>query len=394
MPFISARKILGVAQESVQNTAVSLSSTDFIEAYDFEGGPETEILEMNPYRSTLDRVKHVTGKQWAPFKFAVDLKGSGTAGTDYAPLSAILEGAAFVKTVAATQSVQSVTVTGGGTGYTSASVLSFSGGGGSGAAGYPIIVGGVIVAIIMTNPGSGYTSDPTPAVSVGSGATFTVTRGGTVLFAPTSAAASSNFAGPGKSFTLKVYEEGDGILKVFNGCLADIKFNLDAGKIGKAEVTGMGMYTAVADSASFPSNSPNSTAPPKFASAGLYAHDVQAEIAKLEFGLNNEISERPSANAASSLAGFQITGRNPAGSFDPMAVKVATHDYIGRYMAGSEAAIAFQLGTTAGNRIFFSFPKTQYGKVSSADRNKMLAFQVPFMMNRNTGDDYGTLIFA
>jgi hypothetical protein len=58
----------------------------------------------------------------------------------------------------------------------SSSVVSFSGGGGSGAA--AVIYtdsAGVITGVFVTNGGSGYTSTPTMSVTVGSGATFTVT---------------------------------------------------------------------------------------------------------------------------------------------------------------------------------------------------------------------------
>lgn len=70
-----------------------------------------------------------------------------------------------------------VDVTAAGSGYTKASVVSFTGGGGTGAAAYPVVnAAGALLAIIMTAGGSGYTSAPTPSVSVGTGATFTVTR--------------------------------------------------------------------------------------------------------------------------------------------------------------------------------------------------------------------------
>lgn len=57
-------------------------------------------------------------------------------------------------------------------------VVTFSGGGGTGAEAVAYATAaGVLTGIFVTNPGSGYTSDPTVSVSVGSGATFTVTRG-------------------------------------------------------------------------------------------------------------------------------------------------------------------------------------------------------------------------
>lgn len=66
--------------------------------------------------------------------------------------------------------VREVKVLAGGINYTGSSVLSFSGGGGTGAAGTLTILNGVIQKITMTNLGTGYTSAPTPAVSIGSGA--------------------------------------------------------------------------------------------------------------------------------------------------------------------------------------------------------------------------------
>lgn len=387
MPFLSATKVIAFTQETAQNTAIANAATDFLECYDFEGGPDSETLEMNPYRATLDRHSHVMGKKWQPLKFAIDIKGSGAAGTDYLPFSSILEACGFVKTVVATEGVQSVAVTGGGTGYTSASVLTFSGGGGTGAAGIPIVVGGAVVAIFITAPGTGYSTDPTPAVSVGSGATFTVTRGGAVAYQMTSAPASASYAGAGKSGTLRAYENASGILKVFNGTLLDPKFILEAGKLPKLELSGMAKYTAITDSAAFPTNTPNTLAPPKFEGVTLYAHTYAGVFSKLELGLNNEISERPGAGDATSIEGFQITGRSPGGSFDPEAVKVATHDFMGKFVSGAEDAIAFRWGSTAGNRFSVVMRKTQYGKVASADRNKIMAFQTPFVINQDTGDD-------
>lgn len=65
--------------------------------------------------------------------------------------------------------VASVTVTSGGSGYTSPPTVSFSGGGGSGAAATATVVANVVTAVTVTNPGSGYTSPPTVSFSGGGG---------------------------------------------------------------------------------------------------------------------------------------------------------------------------------------------------------------------------------
>ena len=68
-------------------------------------------------------------------------------------------------------------ITAGGSGYTSAPTVSFSGGGGSGAAGTAVVTNGVVTSIQITNPGTGYTGAPTISISGGggSGATATAT---------------------------------------------------------------------------------------------------------------------------------------------------------------------------------------------------------------------------
>ena len=83
-----------------------------------------------------------------------------------------------------TRQVIRVIVNTGGTGYTGATVVTFSGGGGTGAVASPIISGGVITGVQITNNGSGYTSAPTIAFvdTTGNGATATaiVSLGGKI----------------------------------------------------------------------------------------------------------------------------------------------------------------------------------------------------------------------
>lgn len=77
--------------------------------------------------------------------------------------------------------VGSVVVANGGTGYTSAPAVAFTGGAGSGAAATAVLGTGAdagkVVAINVTNPGTGYTSAPTVGLTggAGSGATATAT---------------------------------------------------------------------------------------------------------------------------------------------------------------------------------------------------------------------------
>ena len=72
--------------------------------------------------------------------------------------------------------VTSLTVDTGGAGYTSVPTVSFSGGGGTGAAASATVVGGAVTALTLTNPGIGYATAPTIAFTTsGSSSAATAT---------------------------------------------------------------------------------------------------------------------------------------------------------------------------------------------------------------------------
>ena len=78
--------------------------------------------------------------------------------------------------------VTNITIGSGGTGYTSAPTILFTGGGGSGADAEAVVIGGKVVSIGMVNYGSCYTSAPAVAINGGggSGASATAEIGGRV----------------------------------------------------------------------------------------------------------------------------------------------------------------------------------------------------------------------
>lgn len=68
-----------------------------------------------------------------------------------------------------TGGILKVTVGNGGTGFTSAPTISFSGGGGTGATAYAHMAGTQVRSIVVHSPGSGYTSNPTVSINGGGG---------------------------------------------------------------------------------------------------------------------------------------------------------------------------------------------------------------------------------
>lgn len=84
------------------------------------------------------------------------------------PRNAVGENTAL-PTVGASGVVSGAVVTNGGTGYTTAPTVAFTGGGGSGATGTAVVAGGAVTGINITSGGSGYTTPPTITFTGGDG---------------------------------------------------------------------------------------------------------------------------------------------------------------------------------------------------------------------------------
>gem|GEM_PF-4473105 len=79
---------------------------------------------------------------------------------------------------ASANTISGVTLIAGGAGYTSAPVVTFTGGGGTGATAMAAVSGGVVTAVTLISPGSGYVSPPVVGVT-GGGATVAATANAT-----------------------------------------------------------------------------------------------------------------------------------------------------------------------------------------------------------------------
>ncbi|MFY7884020.1 MAG: hypothetical protein ACOVOV_04155, partial [Dolichospermum sp.] len=94
--------------------------------------------------------------------------------------------------------IKSVYLSAGGSGYVTAPVITFTGGGGIGAQATAFISGGVVTRILITSVGSGYTSAPTVVITsaTGTGAAATANLStGKALSGPVTLSLSSNYDG-------------------------------------------------------------------------------------------------------------------------------------------------------------------------------------------------------
>lgn len=124
-----------IAVVNAQSQA-AMSSVNFIKAVGFE--PTTVDGDGNPVPGRPIYVSFKYPKEIAPFQPASDV-------------------------------VDLINVTAGGTGYTSEPTVTLTGGAGSGATAIASVSAGAVSSVTITNPGSGYTAAPTVGFTGGGG---------------------------------------------------------------------------------------------------------------------------------------------------------------------------------------------------------------------------------
>jgi len=219
----------------------------------------------------------------------------------------------------------------------------------------------------------------------GLAATVVTTPGSeTVTYAP----ASSGF----ESITIYAYTDGE-IHKV-PGSFCSVKTLLSAGQIGVFEFSFKGLYRTPVDGAIITPTLLD-LQPPIVQSAGLTIGGWAAGVyEKLEIDIGVELSEKPDINSAGGLKGFAITGRQPAGSMDPLAVTEATKSFWTNWETGVAEALTATIGSTQYNKMTINAPAVQLSDVAWGERNSERKYDLGLHFAKNTGDDEFQLVFA
>jgi len=215
------------------------------------------------------------------------------------------------------------------------------------------------------------------------GMSETINAGVDVVYTP----ASGGFS----SCTLHVYR--DRLFHKITGCRGSVKLIVEVGRPALAEWKFKGLYDAPAD-ASVSAPVFSAILPPVAAPAGFTIGGFEPVAEKLELDLNNTLAERKSMAAANGVAGFEITGRKPQGSFDPETVVEATHPFWGNWASAAPLALNLSMGSAEGNRFSIEAPALQYRDFSSEDRDGRALYQVPFSLATDNSDDELVIRFS
>jgi hypothetical protein len=192
-----------------------------------------------------------------------------------------------------------------------------------------------------------------------------------------------------KTLTIGLYE--DGKLKKLHGAMGNAVFNFVAGKVVSIEFTFTGVWDAPTDVALLAPTYPT-TAPLRFAAAALTIGSVSPAIAEMTLDLGNVVTLREHQDQVSGFHSAVITDRRLNGTITLEAAKVATYDPYGDWLARTERALAFALGSV-GNRAQFAAPRLQLTGPQEGERNGLQTDALAYQLNRSAaaGDDELTL---
>ena len=169
--YIQTLTLVGVGSTATAITTINNGGLKFIQlindGYDYEDDPIVAIS------SAPSGGKTASALAFANIGFGISSVAILNPGFGYINppgisfISTTGSGGIATAGIGTTGTIGIVTITSGGSGYTTTPIITFSGapGGGTTATGYPILSGNSISAIYITNAGDGYTSVPTITVS-------------------------------------------------------------------------------------------------------------------------------------------------------------------------------------------------------------------------------------
>tara|TARA_B100000683_G_C12492526_1_gene555064 strand:- start:342 stop:1484 length:1143 start_codon:yes stop_codon:yes gene_type:complete len=194
------------------------------------------------------------------------------------------------------------------------------------------------------------------------------------------------------SVTAIRYQDGHKFSLV--GGRADYSITLPSGEKGTIEFTIRGSWEEVVQESN-PTPTLNDAEAPLVESMNLeVAGYAPLGVTNLALSGANSLSKLPDMNASEGLRGMGVTGRQPAGSFDPEAVELSQYNPWSEWKAGTLGEISFQLGSAPGNRIFVCMPKVQRTSVAYGDREGTVVYDEAFELKRDVvGDDELRLVF-
>lgn len=193
-----------------------------------------------------------------------------------------------------------------------------------------------------------------------------------------------------KSLTLIAWE--DGKKKILSGCMGNLKLSGEVGKTIDCNFEFKGNWAAPTDE-NMPTVTPNAQLPPILKAGTFTIGGTQLQISKFELDLGNAVEYRSDVNAATGNAHAIITDRDVVVSMDPEAQLVATYDFYGAWLAGTEASLSLVFTSPGADKFTLTLPKLQYKEIQPGDRGGLFIYDINAQANASAaGDDELSLV--
>jgi hypothetical protein len=206
--------------------------------------------------------------------------------------------------------------------------------------------------------------------------------GSSVTYSPTSSGQ--------KSVTIYIYnlDTGSAVLNKITGAVGTMNVKCVAGQYATLEFTLKGLYNAPTDVTLPSAPTYETTLPPIVESSTFTLNSVSTlVVSEVNINMENAIAERDDVSTANAIKAFTITGRKPKGSFNPEAGLVGDYGFWADWIASTQRALSIVIGSASGNKCTITAPKVTIDSIADADRDGILARDIPFSLGQNVGSD-------
>jgi hypothetical protein len=235
---------------------------------------------------------------------------------------------------------------------------------------------------------------------VGSGTAGTAPKFGPALEAcgmdlTTVSNTSDTYAPVSASFpSVTIYYNTDGIRHKITGARGSFSLNCEVGQIPTISFSFTGIYNAPTDTAVPTCTYSNQASPLIFTNGNTSAFSIYGYGAALQswsFDMNNELVYRELVGGTKEV---MITDRAPSGTASVEMVALSAHNFFTDATGSSTGTNTWLHGTTAGNKVTVSCPKSDLSTPTYSDSDGIVMLDLPFMATPNAGNDEISIAFT
>tara|TARA_Y100000593_G_C4308830_1_gene337256 strand:+ start:462 stop:1394 length:933 start_codon:yes stop_codon:yes gene_type:complete len=204
---------------------------------------------------------------------------------------------------------------------------------------------------------------------------------------------------PSSSFsthtTITLYQWLDGKLYAIYGAMGTFTIKNESGGRVLVDWDFLGIWASPTDT-SIPTPTWETATPMRTndSSGSLTVHSDSIKVGSFSFDVGNEVGLREDVGAAGGAISAIITSRNPTCSIDPEDDTVANHDFYGKWLAGTQAALAIAV-TDGTDTMTLTLPKFQYTELTQADRHGIATLDATGVAIQNSAaDDEFTMVMS